>query len=86
MQWLWHHEAQVTINVPVQVALARQNFDCVVVGGVDGAIHIYDHATGELVYSLGHKVKGRIQVVDVIITSNFRSVLCNDLSYSRQEF
>ena len=55
----------MTINVSVQVALARQNLDCVVVGGVDGTIHIYDRATGELVYSLGHKVKGCIQVVDV---------------------
>ena len=54
----------MTINVPIQVALARQNLDCVVVG-VDSAIHIYDCATGELVHSLGHKVKGHVQVVDV---------------------
>ena len=55
----------MTINVPVQVAFARQNLDCVVVGGVDSAIHVYDCATGELIHSLGHKVKGCIQVVDV---------------------
>jgi hypothetical protein len=28
----------VTINVPLQVGLTRQNPDCVVVGGVDGAV------------------------------------------------
>ena len=55
----------MTINVPLQVALAKQNLDRVVVGGVDGTVRIYDRATGELVHRLGHKVKGRIQVVDV---------------------
>jgi len=65
MQRLRHYEAPVTINVPVQVALARQNLDRVVVGGVDGTVRIYDRATGELVHRLGHNVKGRIQVVDV---------------------
>jgi WD40 repeat protein len=65
MQRLRHYEAPVTINVPLQVALARQNLDRVVVGGVDGAVRVYDRATGELVHRLGHKVKGRIQVVDV---------------------
>ena len=55
----------MTINVPVQVALARQNLDCMVVEGVDSAIHIYDCTTGELVHGLGHKVKGCLQVVDV---------------------
>src|ERR1700678_4587551 len=40
MQRLRHYEAPVTINVPLQVALARQNLDHVVVGGVDGAVHV----------------------------------------------
>jgi len=65
MQRLRHYEAPVTINVPLQVALARQNLARVVVGGVDGAVRVYDRATGELVHRLGHKVKGRVQVVDV---------------------
>ena len=65
MQQLRHYEAPVTINVPLQVALARQNLDRVVVGGVDGAVRIYDNATSELVNRLGHKVKGCIQVIDV---------------------
>ena len=65
MQWLRHYEAPVTINMPLQAALARQNLNHVVVGGVDGAVRIYDGATGELVHHLGHKVKGRVQVVDV---------------------
>ena len=64
----------MTINVPIQVALARQNLDCVVVRGVDSAICIYDHATGELVHSLGHKVKGRVQVVDV--STDILTYLC----------
>ena len=55
----------MTINVPLQVALARQNLDRVVVGGVDGVIRVYDRFTGELLHRLGHKVKGRVQVVDV---------------------
>ena len=65
MQRLQHYEAPVTINMPVQVALARQNLDCVVVGGVDSAIRVYDCTTGELVHHLSHKVKGHIQVIDV---------------------
>jgi WD40 repeat protein len=65
MQRLRHYEVPVTINVPFQVALARQNFDRVVVGSVDGTVRVYDRATGELVHCLGHKVKGRVQVVDV---------------------
>ena len=55
----------MTVNVPLQVALARQNLDRVVVGGVDGTIRVYDRITGELVHHLGHKVKGHVQVVDV---------------------
>ena len=55
----------MTINVPLQVALARQNLDRVVVGGVDGSVRVYDRTTGELVHRLGHKVKCRVQVVDV---------------------
>jgi hypothetical protein len=35
------------------------------VGGVDGAVRVYDRSTGELVHRLAHKVKGRVQVVDV---------------------
>ena len=65
MQRLRHYEAPVTINVPLQVALARQNFDRLVVGGVDGAVRVFDRTTGELVRRLGHKDKGRVQVVDV---------------------
>ena len=65
MQRLRHYEAPVIINLPLQVALARQNLDRVVVGGVDGAIRVFDRTTGELVHLLGHKVKGRVQVVDV---------------------
>ena len=57
----------MTINVPLQVALARQNLNCVVVGGVDSTAHVYDCATSELVNHLGHKVKGHIQGVDVSI-------------------
>ena len=64
----------MTINVPIQVALARQNLDCVVVGGVDSTICLYDRATSELVHSLGHKVKGHIQVVDV--STNVLTYLC----------
>ena len=67
MQWLRHYEAAMTINVPLQVALARQNLDCVVVGGVDSTAHVYDHATRKLVDHLGHKVKGCIQVIDVSV-------------------
>jgi hypothetical protein len=74
MQRLQHYEALVTINVLVQVTLARQNLDHVVVGGVDGAVHIYDHATSELVHSLGHKVKGHVQVIDV--STNNLACLC----------
>ena len=65
MQRLRHYEVPVTINVPLQVALARQNLDRVVVGGVYGTVRVYDRATGELVHRLEHKVKGRVQVVDV---------------------
>ena len=67
MQRLQHYEATVTINVPLQVALARQNLDCMVVGGIDGTAHVYDRATSELVDCLGHKVKGCGQVIDVSI-------------------
>ena len=38
-----------------------------VVGGVDGTVHVYDCATSELVNCLGHKVKGHVQVVDVSV-------------------
>jgi WD40 repeat protein len=68
MQRLRHYEAPVTINVPLQIALARQNLDRVVVGGVDGAVRVYDRSTGELVLRLEHKVKGRVQVVDAAST------------------
>ena len=57
----------MTINVPLQVALARQNLNHMVVEGVDGTVHVYDCATSELANHLGHKVKGCIQVVDVSI-------------------
>lgn len=77
MQRLRHYEALVTINLPLQVALARQNLDRVVVGGVDGAVRVYDRTTGELVHRLGHKVKGRVQVVDVS-DPKFQRCLCSD--------
>ena len=51
--------------MPLQVALARQNLDCMDVGAVDGTVCVYHCATGELVHHLGHKVKGRIQVINV---------------------
>ena len=65
MQRLRHYEAPVTINVPLQVSLARHTLDRVIMGGVDGTVRIYDRATGELVDQLEHKVSGRVQVVDV---------------------
>ena len=55
----------MTINVPLQVELARQNLNHMVVGGVDGTVCVYDHATSELVNCLRHKVKGCVQVIDV---------------------
>ena len=55
----------VTINVPFQVALARQALDRVVLGDASGILRVYDRETGELVQCLEHQVKGRVQVVDV---------------------
>ena len=65
MQRLRHYESVVTVNVPFQVALARQAFDHVVLGDASGVLRVYDCETGELVHCLGHQVKGRVQVVDV---------------------
>ena len=55
----------VTVNVPFQVALARQALDRVVLGDASGILRVYDRETGELVQCLEHQVKGRVQVVDV---------------------
>ena len=65
MQRLRHYESVVTINVPFQIALARQALDRVVLGDARGMLQVYDRATGELVHHLEHQMKGRIQVVDV---------------------
>ena len=65
MQQLQHYKSPVTINIPLQIALVRQGLDCIVMGGVDGTVHIYDCSTGTLVHQLEHSVKGHIQVVSV---------------------
>jgi len=65
MQRLRHYESVVTVNVPFQIALARQALDRVVLGDAKGILQVYDRATGELVQCLHHKRKGRVQVVDV---------------------
>ena len=65
MQRLRHYESVVTVNVPFQVALARQALDRVVYGDASGVLRVYDRETGELVHCLGHQVKGHVQVVDV---------------------
>jgi hypothetical protein len=70
MQRLRHYESQVTVNVPFQVALARQALDRVVLGDARGILRVYDRGTGELVHHLEHQVKGRVQVVDVSLPKN----------------
>jgi hypothetical protein len=65
MQRLRHYESVVAVNVPLQIALARQALDRVVLGDTRGILQVYDRATGELVHRLEHKTKGRVQVVDV---------------------
>ena len=65
MQRVRHYEHAVTVNVPLQIALARQALDWVVMGGVDGIIRVYDRATGGLVHQLEHQFGGRVQVVEV---------------------
>src|ERR1700728_5311015 len=65
MQRLRHYESAVTVNVPLQIALARQALDRVVLGDASGILQVYDRATGELVQRLEHITKGRVQVVDV---------------------
>lgn len=65
MQRLRHYESVVTVNVPFQIALARQALDRVVLGDAKGILQVYDRATGELVHHLEHKTKGRVQIVDV---------------------
>jgi WD40 repeat protein len=64
MQRLRHFESVVTVNVPFQIALARQALDRVILGDARGTLQVYDRATGELVQRLEHKAKGRIQVID----------------------
>jgi hypothetical protein len=65
MQRIRHYEYAVTINIPLQVALARRALDWVVMGGVDGKVYVYDRITGEFVHQLEHQVNGRVQIVDV---------------------
>jgi hypothetical protein len=65
MQRLRHYESAVTVNVPFQIALARQALDRVVLGDAKGILQVYNRATGELVDRLEHKTKARVQVVDV---------------------
>ena len=65
MQRLRHYESAVAVNVPLQIALARQALDRIVLGDTKGVLQVYDRATGELVDHLEHKMKGCIQVVDV---------------------
>ena len=65
MQRLRHYESQVTVNVPLQIALARHALDRVVLGDARGTLQVYDRATGELVHRLEHTTKGRVQVVNV---------------------
>jgi hypothetical protein len=65
MQRLRHYDSVVTVNVPFQIALARQALDRVVLGDARGILRVYDRETGELVNCLEHQVKGRVQVVDV---------------------
>ena len=70
MQRLRHYESVVTVNVPFQVALARQALDRVVLGDARGILRVYDRGTGELVHHLEHQVKGRVQVIDVSLLKN----------------
>jgi hypothetical protein len=65
MQRLRHYESAVTVNVPFQIALARQALDRIVLGDAKGILQVYNRATGELVDHLEHKTKARVQVVDV---------------------
>ena len=65
MQRLRHYESVVTVNIPFQIALARQALDRVVLGDAKGILQVFDRATGELVHHLEHNTKGRVQVVDV---------------------
>ena len=65
MQQVRHYKSLLTVNVPLQIALARQALDRVVLGDVRGILQVYDRETGELVHHLEHKTKGRVQVVDV---------------------
>jgi hypothetical protein len=65
LQRLRHYSCPVTINLPLQVTLACQGLDRVVMGGLDGIVRVYDRTTGELVHRLQHKAGGRVQVVDV---------------------
>jgi hypothetical protein len=75
MQRLRHYESVVTVNVPYQVALARQALDRVVLGDAKGILQVYDRATGELVHRLEHKTKGRVQVLDVSVLKTAYTLL-----------
>ena len=69
MQRIQHFDYNVKHNVPLQVCLARQALDWVVMGGDVGVAHVYDRATGNLVRRLEHGCKNLVQVVDVSLTS-----------------
>jgi hypothetical protein len=65
LQRIRHFDYVAKTNVPLQLCLARQALDWVVMGGDDGAARIYDRATGALVRTLRHSAKGLVQTVEV---------------------
>ena len=67
-QQIRHFEHAVKVNVPLQITLARQAQDWIVMGGDDGLARIYDRAMGELLCRLEHSPSGHVQVVDVSAT------------------
>ncbi|KAG6848951.1 hypothetical protein H0H93_012525, partial [Arthromyces matolae] len=66
MQRIRHYQYVPVINVPFQIALARQGLDRVVIGGDDGWIRLFNRDTGEQLFYLVHPFHGRVQVVDAI--------------------
>ena len=67
LQRIRHYNYTAPINVPLQVTLAKQVLDWVVIGGVSSTLRVYDRATGELVHRLEHNSGGRVQVVNVSV-------------------
>jgi hypothetical protein len=65
MQRIRHYAHSATINLPLQIALARQPKDWVVMGGADGIVRVYDRFTNQLLHQFEHAKKGRAQAVDV---------------------